>query len=289
MKKKIWWQVPGTLPASKKITLQSQHGPVGKNWWTKQFVSVLEDYGENGRLSRGKHCARYGFGHNIRFGPGEMSMGICCSGGAARSVGLLFPRLSTEVWDRVLDTIAGDAALTGSLLTGEFSRNLADTLKDSEIHLIPDHFRSVRAYCHCSDEQNPCIHIAAAWYFLAEILDEDPWMLFLLHGMTREVVIQRVQTYRNLISPPVPGPDRTGAMTDQATGIPETYDPSGFFSCIGDADDMMSLASKRKVSPIILLGPAPYRLGGKNLGERIDGLYQGISAYATSVLSGKED
>ena len=44
MKRKIWWQIPGSLPISKKITLQSQHGPVGKNWWTTRFVSVLEDY-----------------------------------------------------------------------------------------------------------------------------------------------------------------------------------------------------------------------------------------------------
>ncbi|MGV8110875.1 SWIM zinc finger family protein [Methanospirillum sp.] len=284
MKRKIWWQIPGTLPISKKISLQSQHGPVGKNWWTIRFVSVLEDYGENGRLSRGKHCARNGFGNNIRFGPGEVSMGILCTGSAARPVGLLFPRFSSDVWDTVIDTITNDAALTGSLITGEFSRDLVDTLEKKEIFLIPDHYRSVRAFCHCSDDQNPCIHVAAAWYFLAEVLDEDPWMLFLLHGMTREEVMNRVQTFRNLVSHPAFGSDVKEGVLDEA-GIPKIGDPQGFFSCI-DTGETLYQVPERNVSPILLLGPAPYRLGGKNLGERIEGLYPAMSAYAESVLFG---
>ncbi len=288
MKRKIWWQIPGSLPISKKITLQSQHGPVGKNWWTTRFVSVLEDYGENGRLSRAKHCARNGFGNNIRIGPGEVSMGILCTGSAARPVGLLFPRFSSDVWDTVIDTITNDAALTGSLITGEFSRDLVDTLEKKEIFLIPDQYRSVRAYCHCSDDQNPCIHSAAAWYFLAEVLDEDPWILFLLHGMTREEVMNRVQTFRNLASHPAVGSDVTTEI-EQEPSIPEMYDTRSFFSCIGDSDEVLRPVPERKVSPILLLGPAPYRLGGKNLGERILGLYPVISDYAAAFFKENND
>lgn len=283
MKRKIWWQIPGTLPVSKKITLQSQYGPVGKNWWATRFVSVLEEYGENGRLTRAKHCARNGFGNNIRIGPGEVSMGILCTGSAARPVGLLFPRFSTEVWDTVINTITNDAALTGSLITGEFSRDLVDTLEQKEIFLIPDQYRSVRAYCHCSDDQNPCIHIAAAWYFLAEILDEDPWMLFLLHGMRREEVMSRVQTIRHQASHPAFASDEI-PETERETGIPEMYDTRSFFSCIGEREKALCLVPERKVSPIRLLGPAPYRLGGKNLLERIEDLYPIIQAYAKGEM-----
>jgi uncharacterized Zn finger protein len=283
MTRKMWWQIPGTLPVSKKITLQSQYGPVGKNWWASRFVSVLEEYGENGRLTRAKHCARNGFGNSIRIGPGEMSMGICCSGTATRPVGLLFPRFSREVWDNVIDTITNDAALTGSLITGEFSRDLVDTLEQKEIFLIPDQYRSVRAYCHCSDDQNPCIHIAAAWYYLAEVLDEDPWILFLLHGMTKEEVISRVQTCRLKVSHPAVGSDVTAGM-EQKTTIPKTGDTRSFFSCIGESDEVLRPVPERKVSPILLLGPAPYRLGGKNLEERIEKLYPVIGAYASEEM-----
>jgi hypothetical protein len=51
-KKKPWWQVPGSPLISKKVTLQSRYGPIGKTWLGEQFVSVLEEYGENGRLVR---------------------------------------------------------------------------------------------------------------------------------------------------------------------------------------------------------------------------------------------
>jgi hypothetical protein len=63
------------------------------------------------------------------------------------------------------------------------------------------------------------------------------------------------------------------------------YDTRSFFSCIGDSDEVLRPVSERKVWPIQLLGPAPYRLGGKNLGERIEKLYQDIGNYAAFLLS----
>ena len=283
MMRKTWWQVPGSLPNNKKIKLQSQHGPVGKNWWARQFVFVLEEYGENDRINRAKHCARNGFGNYIRIGPGEMSMGICCSGKTVRKIGFIFPRFSSDVWENIIDIIACDAALTGSLFTGEFSHDLVSRLEEKEIHIIPDQYRSVRAYCHCADSHNPCIHTAAAWYFLAEILDEDPWMLFLLHGMTMEEVTERVQSLRDLNSRPVHVPETKWAVTKPVDDISPS-DPQWFFACTGNDGKVPGPVPGQKISPILLLGPAAYRLGGKNLAERISGLYPPVSSYAESLL-----
>lgn len=287
MRRRPWWQSPDNeAPAAKKITLQSQWGSIAQNWWTERFVSVLEEYGENGRLSRAKLCARSGHAIRLRIGPGEMSIGISCSGSSVRDVALMLPRFSPEVWDMLIETIAGDAALTGSLLTGEFSHHLVDELSQRGIDLIPDQYRSVRAYCHCSDDHNPCIHIAAAWYFLTEVLDEDPWILFLLHGKTREEVISRVNAIRDQLLPSsIPG--QSEEDQEQKTSTPPPYDPDRFFSCPVNADDAHIPVPERKVSPILLLGPAPYKLGGKNLADRIAVLYPSISAYAESLLSGK--
>ncbi len=285
MKRKIWWSVPGTPPIHTRITLHSQHGPVGRTWLANKFVSILEEYGENGRLIRAKHCGRHGGGNSIQIRAGEMSMGVLCSGASARAVGLLFPRFSDEMWDVVINTISGNAALTGSLLTESFSPDIVDELQLKGIHLIPDHYRSVRAFCHCTDEQNPCIHIAAAWYFLAEILDEDPWVLFLLHGMTREEVLRRIEEHRGEISHQIPSSNEEQLLISQETGIPDSYDASGFFSCMGNADDVRTPVPERIMNPVMLLGPAPFRLGGKNLAKRIEHLYPVISSYAASLLS----
>lgn len=283
MERKAWWQTPGTLPNNKKVTLQSQAGPVGKNWWTRQFVLALEDFGDDDRLNRAKYCARNGFGNYIRLGPGEVSMGICCSGKKTRIVGFIFPRFSEEVWDSIIGIIAGDAALTGSLLAGEFTRDLVNVLEEKEVCIIPDQYRRVRAYCPCADSHNPCIHTGAAWYFLAEILDEDPWMLFLLHGMTKEEMICRVQSLRDLNSRPVHVPETKWAVTKPVDDISPS-DPQWFFSCTGNDGKVPGPVPGQKVSPILLLGPAAYRLGGKNLAERISGLYPPVSSYAESLL-----
>jgi len=290
MKRRPWWQSPEhEAPVGRKIMFQSQWGTIGQNWWTERFVLLLEEYGENGRLSRAKVCARTGHGIRLRIGAGEMSMGISCSGSSVRDVAIMLPRFSAEVWDLLIETIAGDAALTGLLLTGEFSSLLVDELRERGIDLIPDHYRSIRAYCHCSDDHNPCIHIAAAWYFLTEVLDEDPWMLFLLHGKTREEVMRRVISIRDELLPlsaSVPGDDKDRDL-DTGIATPEYFDPDGFFSCTGDAGEVSLPVPKEKISPVLLLGPAPHKLGGKNLADRIAGLYPSISAYAESLLLGK--
>ncbi len=283
MKKKPWWQVPGSPLISKKVTLQSRYGPIGKTWLGEQFVSVLEEYGENGRLVRAKQCARQGFGRHIQIHPGQVRMQVGCTGRSARQIGFVFPRVTEEAKERMVDLIAGNAALTGTLLMGSLSWDLVDELKAIGVHLIPEGYRAVRSYCDCSDHHNPCIHIGAAWYFMTEIVDEDPWVLFLLQGITKEELIDQVQARRNAWIAQE-GPSNQDPGCDDETGQEEWYDCSSFFSCIGDRDIVDGPIPSRTIAPIRLIGPAPYRLGGKNLADRIDSLYPFIREYAASLL-----
>ena len=42
--------------------------------------------------------------------------------------------------------------------------------------------------CSCSDWSNPCKHIAGVHYLLAAQLDQDPFLLFELRGLSREAL-----------------------------------------------------------------------------------------------------
>ena len=50
--------------------------------------------------------------------------------------------------------------------------------------------------CSCPDWANPCKHIAAVYYLLAEEFDRDPFQTFTLRGRTREQVMEGLRERR---------------------------------------------------------------------------------------------
>jgi len=48
--------------------------------------------------------------------------------------------------------------------------------------------------CSCPDYANPCKHIAAVFYVLADSLDDDPFLLFQLKGKTKDEVLRAISS-----------------------------------------------------------------------------------------------
>ena len=57
---------------------------------------------------------------------------------------------------------------------------------EARVALFPARDADLITSCDCPDFSNPCKHIAAVYYLLAEQFDRDPFMLFRLRGMERE-------------------------------------------------------------------------------------------------------
>ncbi|MFH0968629.1 MAG: hypothetical protein V1862_13185 [Methanobacteriota archaeon] len=291
-RRKPWWiKTIYDVAPDKIIRLKNQDGPIGETWLAREFVRVLEEAGEKGRLSRARNCARTGSGSSLRVEPGEMRIGICCSGYTIRDVHFWFPKFKDDIWERFVKIVAADAALTGALLAGDFSEYFIDGLKKEKIFLLPKKFKDLSKYCQCGDDHDPCIHNAVAWYLFAEELDENPWHLLTLRGLHKEEVIKRVRVYRDIqpslthkIS--IPREKVTGKGTDIL--IPNTVHPIGFFSMSGGRKSLPDMQQDtQEMNPTTLLGLAPFKLGGKNLAERIERLYPVIREYARNF--GKEE
>jgi uncharacterized Zn finger protein len=54
------------------------------------------------------------------------------------------------------------------------------------VALFPARDADLITSCDCPDFSNPCKHIAAVYYLLAELFDRGPFLLFRLRGMGRE-------------------------------------------------------------------------------------------------------
>src|SRR5659263_607735 len=65
-------------------------------------------------------------------------------------------------------------------------QNIEEAFKAVNVGLFPESSKYIKTDCSCPDNANPCKHIAAVYYILAEEFDRDPFMLFNLRGRTKE-------------------------------------------------------------------------------------------------------
>jgi len=60
--------------------------------------------------------------------------------------------------------------------------------REAGTHLFPAAQDDLITDCTCPDWANPCKHVAAVYYLLGERFDDDPYLLFLLRGRSREAI-----------------------------------------------------------------------------------------------------
>ena len=99
-------------------------------------------------------------------------------------------------WRRAEKAIAARALTLAKLLAGEMPHEIEEVLAACKLTLLPGSYDALRATCTCPDVANPCKHLAAVYYILAERFDEDPFALFTWRGMTREELLEPLRSRR---------------------------------------------------------------------------------------------
>jgi len=104
--------------------------------------------------------------------------------------------LQPEQWLRVERRLAERVDLLSALLSGQMPEHIEDAFHDTGLTLFPTR-REFVADCTCPDMANPCKHIAATCYVLADRLDEDPFELLAWRGRRRADLLRRIESLRD--------------------------------------------------------------------------------------------
>jgi uncharacterized Zn finger protein len=120
--------------------------------------------------------------------------------------------LPDAVWDKAIRTMSQKAAYAARLLAGEMPRDIDETFRRAGRSLFPADAHDIVTSCSCPDWANPCKHVAAVHYVLAEFLDRDPFLLFELRGRSRASVLDALRRLRagKRGSPARPAPMKAG-------------------------------------------------------------------------------
>lgn len=169
----------------------------GLTWWGQRWIAALEALGAvyANRLPRGRTYARAGRVFDVTVDPGTVTARVQGSRARPYRVALRLPPFDDAVWERAVDALAGELRHAAALLDGRMPEDVDDVLGGCGLSLFPRP-RELSATCSCPDDANPCKHVAAVHYVLAQTFDADPFLLPTLRGRDRDALLAALRAAR---------------------------------------------------------------------------------------------
>ena len=164
-----------------------------RTWWGDKFIQALEDFTDESRLKRGRSYARNGKVKSFSIQEN------CISAKVRGSINPYFGvykeptyKINIEIkpiaktkWKQAIDKLSSKASIVSRLLLNEVPENIEDTFSELGLNLLPHSQEDFKTNCSCPDYANPCKHIAGVYYLVASQLDQNPFLLFELRGLSK--------------------------------------------------------------------------------------------------------
>jgi uncharacterized Zn finger protein len=197
MSRDYWGYFPPSrpIPVEGGIKAETKRGRFGEHWWSRRWIEVLESFGNRARLGRGRTYARKGQVMNLDLEPGLVTARVQGSRRTPYRVRIEIEPLSDAQWEQALDALAAQAFFSAQLLGGRMPPEVEEVFEAAGASLLPG-ADDVAMSCSCPDWANPCKHIAAVYYLLAEAFDRDPFQTFTLRGRSGERVREALRKRR---------------------------------------------------------------------------------------------
>jgi uncharacterized Zn finger protein len=264
------------LPAEGGIEARSRRGEIGETWWSRRFIELLESFGVGSRLKRGRNYARSGQVVELDVEHGVVLAKVQGSRYSPYRVRIRYKALTENQWRRAEKAMAAQALPLAKLLAGEMPQDIEELFDSCKLTLFPRSASELTATCTCPDGVNPCKHIAAAYYILAERFDEDPFLIFTWRGRDRDELVESLRKRRV--------PAGRGAKTSTTSvrasnvagpGASLSTVLDSFWSCGPELEGfhVSPLAGEAPDALLRQLGPAPVEVGERNLAEVLAGAY----------------
>ena len=276
------------IKAEGGIKAKSKRGSIGDTWWSKRWVSVLESFGWSNRLKRGRRYARSGQVLDFKLAPGRITARVQGSMPKPYAVTIEIKPLADQAWKRVEEEMAQKAIFAAKLLAGEMPHNIEDAFDAAGMALFPESSKDIKTDCSCPDSANPCKHIAAVYYILAEEFDRDPFMLFKLRGKTKDEITSSLRKKRTAGLESTPESEvRPAEMAIEQKEVPLSVDD--FWS--GEELESFSVnISPPEVSAAIIkrLGTPQFWDSRYNFNKKMSGYYEEVSRHAIDAAYGEQ-
>jgi uncharacterized Zn finger protein len=272
------------------IAARSKKGDIGETWWSKRFIGALEMIGIGSRLQRGRSYARKGQVINISIDDAVVHAQVQGTNPRPYSITISFTQFTDKQWDEIFDTLSSQALFTAMLLGGEIPKEIETVFAGVRLSLLPSTHREIKTNCSCPDSANPCKHIAAVYYILAEKFDRDPFLIFTLRGRNREAVLEELRKRRSTVDevvdksdpahPAVQEPKRS--IGPRLAECLDTYWDAG--ETLDSFPIYLHIKPELEAAALKRLGPSRFKIGNKDLSDLLVPVYAKAREYVIKEI-----
>ncbi|MGW4678444.1 SWIM zinc finger family protein [Micromonospora taraxaci] len=242
------------------LRARSARGAIGRSWWSRRFLEVLESFALGTRLTRGRSYARAGQVLTLDIAPGRVSAVVQGSRPKPYQVSIALRPFPDALWSRIEEELAGQAFFSARLLAGDLPDELEELFVAAGAPLFPAGVDELTQRCNCPDFAVPCKHLAATFYLLAEAFDADPFELLHWRGRSRAELLDELRARRVEATGVVALPETVGAPSEP-DGDRSTVAPVGAArALVGLSTTTLPEAADRFWLPPVPLPDRPPRL-----------------------------
>ena len=155
----------------------------GKTWWGDAWLQSLTNIDYANRIPRGARYARNGSVRKIAIKDNVIGAKVQGSRFTPYSVKIEVNKFSRKEIDSLIDGILDHPAIVAELLNHKLSPAVLDIAKEKRLKVFPSSWRDFGMHCSCPDWAVPCKHIAAVIYMVGQEIDNNPFLIFELHGV----------------------------------------------------------------------------------------------------------
>ncbi|WP_344056854.1 SWIM zinc finger family protein, partial [Sphaerisporangium rubeum] len=203
-----WFEAAAPIRVEGGLRARSKRGSIGEQWWSRRFIDILEEICDPGRLSRGRAYARKGQVLEMGLAPGTVRALVQGSRPEPYQVTITVPAYDDADWTRVERELSRRALYRAKLLAGEMPPEIVEVFETLNLSLFPTTFDMT---CSCPDWSDPCKHLSAVLYLLAESFDDDPFQILHWRGRPRPTLLTALHP-----TPPTPTPRSPTDLPDTA-------------------------------------------------------------------------
>lgn len=96
--------------------------------------------------------------------------------------------IAPKDWSEIIQLMSSRASVVARLLLNEVPENIENSFMAVGQRLLPHSREDLYTECSCPDYFDSCKHIAGLCYRLAVELDQNPFLLFELRGLSKEAL-----------------------------------------------------------------------------------------------------
>jgi len=164
------------------ITPTSSDKTVEQTWWSVKFLEAMDYFEADSRITQGKNYAKKGQVLNLQVNRGIITAKVQCTKAKPFSVKIEFRTFTNKEWFQLFSEMVAKASFAAELLLGKIPQDIQRISTKLNLSFFPKIKDDIKAACNCPDWANPCKHIAAVYYIFADIINNEPALLFKIRG-----------------------------------------------------------------------------------------------------------